>query len=154
MCKKILLSLTLLLSLSIEAQVLNWNTDINDAITASKDQKKPLLILFTNNNDSDRLLDSQILKTLDFALWSRDNVILVKLDLNPGPNNENIERNQSLQKAFGVEELPQICYTNATIRKNKINYGLLGKIGYKPGGVKSWIDASTKILNFRAEEEE
>lgn len=68
MCKKIFLSFLMLLSLSVEAQVLNWNTDISNAITVSKEQKKPMLILFTDNN-ADKILESQILKTLDFALW-------------------------------------------------------------------------------------
>ena len=143
----------LLLSLSIEAQVLNWNTDISNAITVSKEQKKPMLILFTDNNVN-KILESQILETLDFALWSRDNVILVKLDLTNNSSNENIERNQSLKTAFGVQELPEICFSNAVTRKNKISYRLLGKIGYKPGGVKSWIAACDKILTATSEEEE
>lgn len=142
----------MLLSLSVEAQVLNWNTDISNAITVSKEQKKPMLILFTDNN-ADKILESQILKTLDFALWSRDNVVLVKLDLTDNSSNENIERNQSLKKAFGVQNLPEICFSNAVTRKNKISYRLLGKIGYKPGGVKAWIEDSNKILNAKTEEE-
>ncbi|WP_413999481.1 thioredoxin family protein [Flavobacterium sp. W1B] len=152
MCKKIFLSFLMLLSLSVEAQVLNWNTDISNAITVSKEQKKPMLILFTDNN-ADKILESQILKTLDFALWSRDNVVLVKLDLTDNSSNENIERNQSLKKAFGVQNLPEICFSNAVTRKNKISYRLLGKIGYKPGGVKAWIEDSNKILNAKTEEE-
>lgn len=152
MCKKLLLSLLILFSLNLGAQVLNWNADISNAITISKEQKKPMLILFTDNN-ADKALETQILKTLDFALWSRDNVVLVKLDLNDDTSNENFERNQSLKKAFGVQDLPQICFSNVIVRKNKISYRLLGKIGYESGSVKTWIEDSNKILNSRVEEE-
>lgn len=80
-------------------------------------------------------------------------MVLVKLDLTDNSSNENIERNQSLKKAFGVQNLPEICFSNAVTRKNKISYRLLGKIGYKPGGVKAWIEDSNKILNAKTEEE-
>lgn len=149
---KLFLPFLLLFSFSIQAQVLKWNTDIGNAITVSKEQKKPMLILFTDNN-ADKALESEILKTLDFALWSRDNVVLVKLDLNDDTSNENLERNQSLRKAFGVQDLPEICFSNVVVRKTKISYRLLGKIGYKSGSVKDWIQDSNRILTARVDEE-
>lgn len=152
MCIKLFLPFLVLFSFSLQAQVLNWNTDISNAITVSKEQRKPMLILFTDNN-ADKALESQILKTLDFALWSRDNVVLVKLDLNDDASNENFERNQSLKKAFGVQDLPEICFSNVIVRKTKISYRLLGKTSYKSGTVKAWIEDSNRILNARVEEE-
>jgi protein disulfide-isomerase len=47
-----------------------------------------MLILFTDSNFNKRTLNIQIFKILDFALWSRDNVILVKLDLTDDTSNE------------------------------------------------------------------
>jgi protein disulfide-isomerase len=147
MIKKLLLSLSLLFIMSVHSQVVNWNNDISTAITASNRDRKPMLILFTDSNFSKGALNAQILNTLDFALWSRDNVILVKLDLTDDSSNEYLARNLSLKKAFGVQELPEICFSKAGIRKEKITYELIGKTGYKPGGVKSWIAEATEILN-------
>jgi protein disulfide-isomerase len=135
----------------MQSQVVNWNNDISTAITASNKDKKPMLILFTDSNTNKGLLNAQILNTLDFALWSRDNVILVKLDLTDDETNQYLTRNLTLKKAFGVQALPEICFSRAGIRKEKITYELIGKTGFKPGGVKSWITDATEILNRRQE---
>jgi protein disulfide-isomerase len=146
MIRKIFFSLLLLLCYSGNSQVLNWNTNVVDAIAISNKERKPMLLLFTNSSLEQGLLESQILNTAEFALWSRDNVILVKLDLTDDSSNDFLDRNTALKKAFGVQELPTICYSKATIRKDKINYEFIGKTGYKTGGVKSWISDSKQIL--------
>ncbi|CAM2837071.1 hypothetical protein [Flavobacterium frigoris] len=152
MTKKLLISFLLLLSYGMHSQVLNWNVDVVSAIPVSNQERKPMLLLFTDNNSNKGPLDAQIFNTLDFALWSRDNVVLVKLDLTNDPSNEFLERNLSLKRAFGVEDLPAICFSKADVRKDKINYQLLGKTGYRPGGVKSWILNSKQILIGSVEE--
>ena len=152
MTKKLLIPFLLLLSYGMHSQVLNWNVDVVSAIPVSNQERKPMLLLFTDNNSNKGPLDAQIFNTLDFALWSRDNVVLVKLDLTNDPSNEFLERNLSLKRAFGVEDLPAICFSKADVRKDKINYQLLGKTGYRPGGVKSWILNSKQILIGSVEE--
>jgi thioredoxin-related protein len=151
MIKKLLFSLSLLFCFSMNSQVLNWNLDVVNAIPVSNKERKPMLLLFTDNKSNIGALEAQIFSTLDFALWSRDNVVLVKLDLTDDPSNNYLERNLSLKKAFGVQELPAICYSKADIRKDKINYQLLGKTGYRPGGVKSWIANSVQLLREPSE---
>ena len=49
--------------------------------------------------------------------------------------------------AFGVEELPDVCFASASIRKTKTTFSALGKIAYKPGGAKAWIAESNAILH-------
>lgn len=152
MIKKLLILFFLLLSYGMHSQILNWNADVVSAITISNEEGKPMLLLFTDNNSNKGPLEAQILNTLDFALWSRDNVILVKLDLTDDPSNEFLDRNLSLKKAFGVQDLPTICFSKANPRKDKMNYQLLGKTGYKAGGVKSWISNCKQILSGPVEE--
>ena len=53
---------------------------MTDAIAISNEQRKPMLIFFTAAGAPENL-QNEIFKTPDFAVWSRDNVILVKLDL-------------------------------------------------------------------------
>jgi len=146
MAKKLLL-LFFLGSFFVQAQTLAWRTSMTDAIAISNEQRKPMLILFTASGVPDNL-QNEIFKTPDFAVWSRDNVVLVKLDLSD-MNASDGDREQSvkLKNAFGVEELPEVCFAMATVRKNKTTFSALGKIAYKPGGAKAWIAESNTILH-------
>jgi protein disulfide-isomerase len=74
---------------------LNWLTDVNVAIEISNKENKPLL-LYLQIKCFKYPLFSQVLNTLDFALWSRDNVVIVKIDL-PRRRNEDIDRNLNLK---------------------------------------------------------
>ncbi|MCC9018176.1 MULTISPECIES: thioredoxin family protein [Flavobacterium] len=147
MTKKILILLFFLGSIFMQAQNLVWKTNMTDAIALSNEQKKPMLILFTASGVPENL-QNEIFKTPDFAVWSRDNVILVKLDLSDSTADESDrEQKLKLKSAFGVEDLPEVCFASASIRKNKTTFSALGKIAYKPGGAKAWIAESNAILH-------
>jgi len=149
---KLLLPFLLLIFFNSNAQVFNWITDVDSAILISNKENKPMLLMFTDANSSKDPLFSQIFNTLDFAIWARDNVVAVKLDLTNDESNGSLERSSSLKKAFGVQELPTICFARAKIRKDKINYELIGKIGLKSKGVKSWISDAKIVLAGPVEE--
>ncbi len=147
MTKKLLVLLFFLGSFFMQAQTLAWRTSMSDAIAISNDQRKPMLILFTASGVPENL-QNEIFKTPDFAVWSRDNVILVKLDLSDmNASDSDREQNVKLKNAFGVEDLPEVCFAMASIRKNKTTFSALGKIAYKPGGAKAWIAESNTILH-------
>ncbi|KAF2507837.1 MULTISPECIES: thioredoxin family protein [Flavobacterium] len=147
MTKKLLFLLFFLGSFFMQAQNLLWKTNMADAIAMSNEQRKPMLILFTASGVPENL-QNEIFKTPDFAVWSRDNVILVKLDLSDNSaSDSDKEQNLRLKSAFGVEELPQVCFASASIRKTKTTFSALGKISYKPGGAKAWIAESNAILH-------
>lgn len=142
-----LLILLFFATASVESQNLDWNTDMTDAITLSNEKRKPLLILFTAANVPENL-QNEVLKTLDFEKWSRKNVILVKLDISDTALSSEVrEQNIKLKNAFAVENLPQICFANASIRKGKTNFDIIGKLSYTSGGVKTWLSESNLILN-------
>ncbi|TPG39446.1 thioredoxin family protein [Flavobacterium pectinovorum] len=147
MTKKLLILLFFLGSFFLHSQNLVWRTNMTDAIAISNEQRKPMLILFTASGVPENL-QNEIFKTPDFAVWSRDNVILVKLDLSDSTTADgDREQNLKLKSAFGVEDLPEVCFASASIRKNKTTFSALGKIAYKPGGAKSWIAESNAILH-------
>lgn len=148
MIKKLLILLFFLGSFFMQAQNnLVWKTNIADAIALSNEQRKPMLILFTASGVPENL-QNEIFRTPDFAVWSRDNVILVKLDLSDNSaSDSDKEQNVKLKNAFGVEELPQVCFASASMRKNKTTFSALGKIAYKPGGAKAWIAESNALLH-------
>ena len=147
MIKKLLLLIFFLGSISFQAQNLVWKTSMDAAITASNDENKPMLIFFTASSAPNNL-QNEVFKTPDFAVWSRDNVILVKLDLSDiNASDSDKEQNIKLKNAFGVQDLPEVCFASASIRKNKTTFQALGKIGYRPGGAKVWISESDAILH-------
>ncbi|STO14869.1 Disulfide bond reductase DsbH precursor [Flavobacterium hibernum] len=147
MAKKLLILLFFLGSFFMHAQNLVWRTNMTDAIAISNELRKPMLILFTASGVPDNL-QNEIFKTPDFAVWSRDNVVLVKLDLSdPNADASDKETNVKLKNAFGVQDLPEVCFASASIRKNKTTFSALGKIAYKPGGAKAWIAESNALLH-------
>ncbi|MFC0780342.1 thioredoxin family protein [Flavobacterium sp. HJSW_4] len=147
MPKKLLILLFLLSPFYMNSQNIIWKTDINDAVAASVEQRRPLLILFTSQGINSQL-QNEIFSTRDFEDWSRKNVILVKLDISdPSVPDAAKEQNLRLKNAFGIDELPQVCFSQVTQRKDKTNFNKLGLIGYNSSGVKSWISESNSILN-------
>lgn len=120
---------------------------MNDAIMASDAQKRPLLIFFTSS-DAPQRIQGEIFATPDFAVWSRDNVILVKLDLSDSDVSDVVkEQNVKLKNALGINELPQMCLLLASVRKGKTTFNNLGLVPYRQGGAKAWIADANLILN-------
>lgn len=147
MIKKLPILLFFLGSFFMQSQTLAWRTSMTDAIAISNEEKKPMLILFTASGVPDNL-QNEVFKTPDFAVWSRDNVILVKLDLSDASASDgDKEQNLRLKSAFGVEDLPEVCYALASTKKNKTTFSSLGKLAYKPGGAKAWIAEANAILH-------
>lgn len=125
---------------------------MDDAIKASNERRKPMMLYFTSSTAPNNL-QNEVFTTPDFAVWSRDNVVLVKLDLSDNVSEYDKEQNLKMKSAFGVQELPQVCFTRATVRKAKTTFNALGKIGYRPGsGAKAWISELGPILNPVEEE--
>ncbi|MFD2943178.1 thioredoxin family protein [Flavobacterium notoginsengisoli] len=147
MPQKLLILLFFFSSFFASAQSITWRTDINDAVAASAEKRKPLLIFFTGQGVNPQL-QNEIFSTRDFEEWSRKNVILVKLDLSDlSIPDQTKEQNLRLKNAFGIEEIPQVCFSEVTVRKGKTNFNKLGLISYRSSGVKSWISESNLILN-------
>ncbi|MFH6998272.1 thioredoxin family protein [Flavobacterium sp. FlaQc-57] len=147
MTRKLLTVLFFLGSFFLHSQNLVWNTDLSDAFIMSDAQKKPLLIFITAANAGQKI-QNEVFNTPDFAVWSRDNVILLKLDLSDASLTDEAKgKNVMMKNALGVEELPQVCLVMITIRKNKPTINKLGVLGYKLGGAKKWIADSNVILH-------
>lgn len=147
MTRKLLILLFFLVTGLGESQSLEWKTNMTDAINISNEERKPMLILFTATNVPEGL-EKEVFRTLDFEKWSRKNVILVKLDLSDAAISSEVrEQNIKLKNAFGVIDLPEVCYANASIRKGKTAFDLLGRLPYSSSGVKAFITDSNSILN-------
>jgi thioredoxin-related protein len=149
--KKLILTLFLVLgSLTIQAQELTWQTDINKAMDISKKSKKPIMLFFTGSDWCGWCirLQKEVLKTPEFAKWAKDNVVLVELDFpRRTPQLPEIQKqNMELQQALGVRGYPTVWFVNATKIDGKINLEQLGSTGYVAGGPTPWLEGANKIL--------
>ncbi len=148
--KKILLTLFLIGSMSIQAQDLYWETNINKAIEVSNKTKKPMLLFFTGSDWCGWCirLQNEVLKTAEFAKWATENVVLVELDY-PRRTDQPAEikrQNAELQNSFQVQGYPTIWITNATKKDGKTNFEQLGSTGYVAGGPAAWLAGAEEII--------
>jgi thioredoxin-related protein len=149
--KKIALTLFLVLgSLTIQAQELSWQTDMNKAVELSKKSHKPLLLFFTGSDWCGwcMRLQKEVMKTPEFTKWANDNVILVELDFpRRTPQAPEIQKqNMELQQTFAVQGYPTVWFVNASKIDGKINLQKLGSTGYVAGGPTVWLAGADKIL--------
>lgn len=149
--RKILLLLFFTSFFNLHAQGLEWKTNILDGIEESNKIRKPMLILFTANNmDGD--LQAEVFKTYDFGDWSKKNVVLVRLDISDSTAEQSVkEANINLKNAFGIQQLPMVCFAKANIRNNRTTFQFIGKVAYDRKGLRSWISQSENVLNNNEE---
>ena len=156
--KKIVITLFLILgSLTIQAQELTWQTNINKAMEISKKSKKPLFLFFTGSDWCGWCirLQKEVFKTPEFEKWAKDNVVLVELDFpRRTPQEPEIQKqNAELQQTFAVQVYPTVWFVKPQIKEEgKINLEQLGSSGYLAGGPTVWIKSANEILkNFVAD---
>jgi len=150
--KKLLIALFLVIgSITVQAQELQWETDIQKAVKLSEKSKKPMLLFFTGSDWCGWCirLQKEVLKTPEFAKWAKDNVVLVELDFpRRTPQSDEIKKqNFELQQFFGVRGYPTVWFAGATKDKTgKISFTQLGSTGYVAGGPSAWLEGANKIL--------
>ena len=149
--KKLAITLFVILgSLTIQAQELTWQTDMNKAMEISKKSKKPLFLFFTGSDWCGwcMRLQNEVFKTPEFKKWATENVVLVELDFpRRTPQLPEIQKqNSELQQTFAVQGYPTVWFVNASKKDGKINLEKLGSTPYLAGGPSAWLDAANKIL--------
>ncbi len=149
--KKIIITLVLVLgSLSLQAQELYWENNVNKAIEVSKKTKKPMLLFFTGSDWCGWCirLQKEVLRTPEFASWAKQNVVLVELDYPSAKaqTNEIKQQNAQLQQIFAIQGFPTVHFATVTETKGKINFQSLGNTGYVSGGPTAWLAVADGIL--------
>ena len=137
-------------SFAVEAQELNWHTDVREAIAVSNKEKKPLMMFFTGSDWCGWCirLQNEVLKTPEFQKWAKENVILVELDYpkrtaqTPEIKNQNAE----LQQAFAIRGYPTVHFATAESKDGKVNFKGLGNTGYVAGGPQAWLTVANGII--------
>lgn len=137
-------------SFAAEAQELVWETNVKKALEVSALTKKPLLMFFTGSDWCGWCirLQKEVLKTPEFAVWAKDNVVLVELDYpRRVPQTEEIkQQNNELQQIFGIQGFPTIILANGTTKEGKVNFEGIGSTGYVAGGPTAWLAVANGFL--------
>lgn len=146
------ISLFLVVSNIVFAQNLVWETNINKAIERSTKEHKPMFLFFTGSDWCGWCirLQNEVFKTPEFTTWAKQNVVLVDLDFprrTPQPD-ELKAQNNSLQQTFQIQGFPSIRVVNSDIKEGKINFELLGGLGYQAGGPTVWLKSADEILKL------
>ena len=149
--KKIIIAAFLIVgSISMEAQEIKWETNLEAATKVSLKTKKPLMLFFTGSDWCGWCirLQKEVFTTPEFASWAKQNVVLVELDFpRRTPQNEKIKmQNAQMQQLFQVQGYPTIWLVNPTKVKEKFNLDKLGSTGYVAGGPSAWIATADQIL--------
>jgi protein disulfide-isomerase len=145
--------ITLLLvmgSFAVEAQEIQWETDINKAIKISNKTKKPMLLFFTGSDWCGWCirLQNEVLRTPEFAKWAKENVVLVELDFprRTAQTDAIKMQNNGMQQAFQVQGYPTVWFASANQKDGKPNFTGMGSTGYVAGGPKAWLAVANGIL--------
>ena len=137
-------------SMTIQAQELAWETNLEKAAKVAIQTKKPLLLFFTGSDWCGWCirLQKEVLKTPEFAVWAKENVVLVELDFpRRSPQLPDIQKqNMELQQVFEVRGYPTVWLPTPSKKDGKINLDKLGSTGYVAGGPLKWLEAANQIL--------
>ena len=127
-----------------------WHTDMNKAVALSNKEKKPMLLFFTGSDWCGWCirLQNEVLKTPQFAIWAKKNVVLVELDYpRRTPQTPEIQKqNAELQQGFQIQGFPTIYFVNAVNKDGKVNFYPIDKTGYVAGGSVAWLAVADGIL--------
>ena len=150
--KKLLFILFITLgSFAVQAQEPEWHTDINKAIKLSEESKKPMLLFFTGSDWCGWCirLQKEVLKTPEFSVWAKENVVLVELDFprRTAQTPELKQQNASLARSLKVQGYPTVWFVS--VGKGEDGKPLLhamGKTGYVAGGPSAWLESANSIV--------
>ena len=153
MRKIFILTFFIIGAFAVEAQELNWHTDVREPIAINNKEKKPLMMFFTGSAWCGWCirLQNEVLKTPEFQKWAKENVVLVELDYPKGAvqtpqTPEIINQNAELLQAFGVRGYPTVHFATAESKDGKVNFKGLGNTGYVAGGPTAWLAVADGII--------
>jgi thioredoxin-related protein len=112
--KKFFLPLLFLMFSAMLFSQSNWTLNFDKSMAEAKKEKKPVLVLFTGSDwcPPCKMLERNILSTSEFEEYSKNNLILVKLDFPRRQENqltkEQKAHNDALSVKFGIRGFPTV----------------------------------------------
>ncbi len=123
---------------------IDWMTDYKEAVKASEESNKPMLLFFTGSDWCVwcQKLESESLDTPEFIKTVGDKLIFVKLDF-PSRGQQSpevVKQNDELRSRFAIRGYPTLILVSPKEQQ-------IGITGYRPGGGKAYADHLLKMMN-------
>ena len=116
---------------------LEWMTDYEEALEASRESGKPVLMNFTGSDWCPPCIQmkNNVLDTADFHEFATDNLVLLELDFprNKPQEPEVARQNRELAESFRIQGYPTFVVTDEEGNE------LRRTVGYKRGGPEAFI---------------
>ncbi len=141
--KRLLIAVSLLAALiGVNATELKWSTDLPKALEKAKAEKKLVLVNFTGSDWCGWCikLDREVFSKDEFAAYAEKSIVPVKIDF-PRRVDQPAElkkANRSLQEKYEIRSFPTIVVLDAEGKE-------IGRLGYRPGGPKAFVEALEKL---------
>jgi len=127
------------------SQAAVWSTSYTEAADEAYNRDLPILLFFTGSDwcPWSRKLTTEVFETDDFAAWSTDRMILVRVEF---PKHKTLPahlatQNNSLLERYRahVGGLPTVLFLTP-------NGTVVGKLGYQKGGAIAWTHSAQKFV--------
>ena len=129
---------------SASKDVLNWESNLEQAIEQAKKENKAVLVNFTGSDWCIwcKRLSSEVFQQTAFEAYAKESLVLVMLDFpkNISQSEETQNYNRNLAQKYGIQGFPTILIFNDQGK-------LAGQTGYQPGGPEKYIDHIKSYLN-------
>ncbi len=114
-----------------------WITDFEQAKAKAKSANKLMLVNFTGSDwcPPCMMLDREVFATREFKTFAAEHFVLLKADFpRRTPQSDALKKqNQQLAEAYSISGFPTILLLDHEGEER-------GRTGYRPGGVKAYID--------------
>lgn len=122
---------------------LNWLTNYEEAVSQSKNEKKPMLLFYTGSDWCAwcHKLENEVLLSTDFfdAVGDKFIFVLVDFPLRTPLEPKLLAQNKELQKKFDVKGFPTIVILDEQQQQ-------IGVTGYRPGGPGPYAEHLLKMV--------
>lgn len=141
--KKWMVCLLTVLAVGLFADGIKWQSNYDEALEKSKNEKKPMFVFFTGSDWCGwcMKLDKEILSKKEMVRYLNGNFILYKADFprKNKPSKEVMEKNSELAGKYGIRGYPTIVITDGSGKK-------LGTTGYMRGGPSAMKNVLDKYV--------
>ncbi len=121
----------------------HWSTDSESAFGEAATEGKAIVAAFTGSDFCPPCiaLEKEVFNTEAFDAWSRENVILLKVDFPRHTRlpSDLMEQNTKLAEKYEISGVPTVLFLNDQGE-------ILGIMGYEPGGAQDWIGRADQII--------
>jgi protein disulfide-isomerase len=141
----------LFLTLSFGQSKLVWHDNLEEALSISKKEKKPIMMFFTGSDWCGWCirLQKEVFFKEDFKNWAEQNVVLLELDF---PRRKALApeikaQNMKLQSQFAIRGYPTVWFvTPDKDAQGNLQWVKRGRTGYVAGGPGAWISNANALL--------